>query len=437
MGYGSHTLRALALIAFAAITSTAHASPPDVFGYGPRTQGMGMTGTAFATNYEATWANPAGLAAERRLGFTFGLQGGSFELDIDGEQWNLDGYQGTTLGLYIPVPFGGPLEDVFVLAAGFYTPSATVLRTDIIFPERSNFLLLARTQSVHIQLGLGINLDRLVPGLRLGVGVAALAAIGGRLRVAVDAAGTFVSETETQLLASFHPLVGFQLDLGDFTIGAVYREELRSDVALDINVEGLPVDVPVLTITAVPQFDPHNVAAEIAWRRNAWMVALQAHYRRWSTYPGVVGRTSSNSELPPAPGFRDTLTPRLGVEWTGHHRRTTLQLRAGYAFEPTPTRPARMAATRDADGNPLTNTMGVVQTEPLRYLDNHRQIVTLGTTVLWDTGAGPQLRMDFFGQVHVLMEREHDIPSEVEGATENMVTSGWILAGGWGVSFEW
>ncbi len=426
----------LFVVVLSLFSNSASATPPDVFGYGPRTQGMGMTGTSFASNYEAAWANPAGFAAQRRLGFTVGMQAGSFELKLDNEPWPLDAYQGMTLGLYLPLPFGGVLEDTFVVGAGFYTPSATVLRTDIIFPSEPNFILLARTQSVHVQLGLGINLDRLIPGLRIGVGVAALAQIGGRLRVALEDGGQFVSETETQLLASFNPLVGVQYDVNEnFTLGLVWRDRIQSDIDLNIDVEGLPLALPQITITAVPQFDPHTIAFEGSYRLgNQWLFALQASYQRWSDYPGVVGLSTEHSDQPPAPRFRDTITPRLGIEWQGRRRRTTLQLRGGYAFQMSPARPAHEGVTRDNEGNPLIEN-GEEVTEPLRYLDNHRHMITAGSSVVWHTSAGAVISLDLFAQLHLLQEREHDIAQE--GRTQNMITQGYILAGGWGLNFEW
>ena len=395
---------------------------------------MGMTGVAYATSYEATYANPAGLAAQERLGFTFGLQGGVFRLQVDDERSSLDPYQGATLGFHLPVPFGGSLADVFVIGAGFFTPSNAVLQTDIIFPELPNFVLLGRSQSVHIQLGLGIDLRRWVPGLKLGLGVATLASIGGRLQVEVDDANQFIAQTETQILANFNPIAGVQLDVGDFTFGLVYREKIQAEIDLAIRVQGLQVEVPIITITAIPQYDPHTLAFETAWRPNPhWLVAAQLVYRRWSTYPGVVGRTTSMSDQPPAPDFRDTVAPRVGLEWSGTLRRTTLELRGGYAFEPTPAKPAREAPTRDFEGNPLMSS------EPLRYLDNHRHIVTLGSSIVYESDAGAVIRFDLFTQLHVLQPRTHEIPaSERAGdGVPNLRTSGLVWSGGWGATFEW
>ncbi|MEM9073412.1 MAG: hypothetical protein AAGE52_33210 [Myxococcota bacterium] len=434
-GYFRHHGWVLAFVVCTLFTATAHATPPDVFGYGPRTQAMGMTGVAYADNYEAIYANPAGLGAQRNTGVALGLQAGNFELKLDGERFALDSFNGSTIGLHIPLPFGGPLKDVIVIGAGFYTPSSTVLQTDIIFPETAQMAILSRTQSVTVQLGFGLNLDRAIPGLRVGFGVSALANIGGRLLVRLDETNQFISQTETQLLASFNPLIGFQLDIGDFTIGAVWRDKVRSDIDLRIEVEDLPVEFPIITITAIPQFDPHVVAAELAWRpSDHWMAALNLTYRRWSTYPGVVGRSSSNSNLPPAPDFRDTVSPRLGVEWRGTKRRTTGLLRFGYSYEMTPAPAARMAPGRDSEGEDLLEDGSVVM-RPVRYLDADRHILTLGGGVHWESKIGLIVRLDLFGQLHRMVQRTHNIPSP--GNTENLTTEGWVAVGGWALNLDW
>ena len=47
--------------------TVAEATPPDLFGYGARSTGLAMTGVSYADDYEAVFANPAGLAAAMTL----------------------------------------------------------------------------------------------------------------------------------------------------------------------------------------------------------------------------------------------------------------------------------------------------------------------------------------------------------------------------------
>lgn len=409
----------------------AEATPPDVFGYGSRNQATAMTGVAYADDYEAVFSNPAGLARAERSGISLGLQAASFELQLDGQDFDLEAYRGSTIGFHLPIPFGGELQDVFTLGAGFYTPANTVLRTDIIFAEVPQWAVLSRTQSVNLTVGLGINLSKLVPGLRIGLGVNALATITGRLLVTLDEANTFNSLTETQLLVNYHPLIGVTYDIGDWKLGLVYRAEVRSDIDLDIVVENLPVALPRINITALPQYDPHTLAAEAAWQITPQLMgAIHLTYRRWSAWPGVVGKTSESSFFPVAPDFRDTVSPRLALEYTGTRKHVDGAIRFGYGYEMTPAPPARMAPGRDAQGNPRDGVM-----LPVRYLDSDRHILTGGFGMAYHL-AGAVIRLDAFGQLHRVTERTHDIPATDTGS-EPMVTSGWIVAGGWTGALEW
>lgn len=425
------------LVAITLQASPAGATPPDVFGFGARTQGMGMTGTSFVDNYEAVYSNPAGLSRAQRNGIHLGMQQGAFRLSLDGVNAPLDPYAGTTIGLQIPLPFGGVLEDTLVIGAGFFTPHGAVLQTDIIFPETASWVLLNRTQSVHLQMGLGINLSRLVPGLRVGVGFAALANIGGRLNVSIDQANQFVSETETQLLASFSPIVGAQYDIGPVSIGFAWHDEVISTIDLNI-VTSLPLELPVITITATPQYDPHLFATEVSFRpTDQWLIAAQFDVRLWSRYAGVVGKSTSNSNLPPAPDFRNTYSPRLGIEYNVTRKRTTGTLRAGYAFEMTPAPPAGLRPGRDGQGN-LREENGEQVLLPLRYIDNNRHVLTFGGGVHWRAPVGAHVSLDTFIQYHRLTPRTHDISNQGDGQTgAPLASAGNVLAGGWTVSLEW
>ncbi len=397
---------------------------------------MGLTGASFSDNYEAVWNNPAGLGRARSTALGLGVQGGVFRLTLNGERSALDPYQATTIGFQLPLPFGGPLEDVLTMGTMIIAPLQTVLQTDIIYPEIPQWSVLSRTQSVHLHLGLGINLDRLVPGLRIGAGVAATANIDGRLTVKLEPGDQFVSETETQLLTAFSPGVGAQLDVGDFQFGLAWRSELISEIDLGINVEGLPIALPRITITAVPQYDPHTISLEGAWRPNRRMlIALQLAYRRWSQWPGVVGKTTSSSNTPPDPDFSDTISPRLGFEYRVGGGATEGTIRAGYSFEMTPAPASRLAPALDSEGNQRMGDDGSPLTTPVRYIDNHRHILSVGGGFRHRTAVGLGINLDLFGQLHRVATREHDIP--LEGETDPLISGGWILVGGATLGVEW
>ncbi|MEM6958676.1 MAG: hypothetical protein AAF645_23545 [Myxococcota bacterium] len=433
MGHLRSWRRAL-LIGFVALlyAPPASASPPDIFGYGARSQAMGLGGAAYANDYEAVYSNPAGLSRTRQYGVHLGLQIGHFDMEFGNDPAFVEAYGGQTIGLQLPLPFEGVLKDTLVIGAGFFAPFQSVLQTDIIFPETASWVVLNRSQSVHLQLGLGINLTRLVPGLRVGVGFAALANIGGRLNVEVDASNQFVSETETQLLASYSPIVGVQYDIGDFAFGFTWHDEVVSDIDLNV-VTDIGFDLPVITITATPQYDPHHLAFEGAWQPgDHWLVSAGLSIRLWSKYGGVVGKTTENSNLPPAPDFRNTFTPRLGIEDRATRRRTTASLRAGYVYEMTPAPAADLRPGRDSEGNDREEGGETVML-PVRYIDNDRHIITAGAGVSWDGSFGGTVRFDTFMQAHILPSRTHNL----DLGNGSFTSSGFVLAGGFSGSLLW
>ena len=163
------------------------------------------------------------------------------------------------------------------------------------------------------------------------------------------------------------------------------------------------------------------------------MLVLHLSYKTWSKWPGVVGKTTEFSNLPPAPNFRDTVSPRVALEWTTSNGRTDASLRGGYAYEMTPAPPARMAQLRDHEGAPLVEAGEPVFGE-IRYLDSDRHVLTLGAGFDHDFGVA-HVVFDIYGQLHVVTSRRHRIPTN--GGTVNMRHEGLIPAFGWTAGLAW
>lgn len=398
--------------------SVGGASPQDLFGYGARAGALGMTGVATANNYEAVYYNPAGLAEVRQRGLWVGMQAAAFQLRLDDSPYSLQPLRATTIGVELPLPFGGILKDRLVLGMGFFTPTNVIIDAEILYPEVPQFPVLSRAQSLAIQAGLSINLDDVAPGLTLGVSFSVLASMLGEVTAGLGSDGKFGSKVETQLVATYSPIVGARYRVGDFTFAAVWRGELRADFKLDIITSDLPVDVPVLIIGGLAQYDPMNASIEIAYRPTAaWQLTVGGIWHQWSAFPGGVTKTSQSSTPPPNPDFHDTFAPRAAAEYTLHRGGTDLAFRMGYAYEPTPAPKATATA---------------------RYLDNDRHVVTAGvgaTFRLADGDAAPRLRADVFGQAGLLAPRTHAGPDE--GETRNMKTSGVVAAGGLALGVSW
>ncbi len=395
---GSRWCPALCLLAYA---STADASPQDLFGYGARAVAMAGTGTAYADDYGAVYANPAALSRARDRSLTLGYAGTGFGLSLDDRYFAAAPGRATVIGLSFPLPFGGVLRNRVGLGLGFFTPTDVIVRGRILRGETPQFVVLPdRVQSVALQAGVGVDVGY---GVRVGAGFMALAALTGSVLVTNDASGRSTSRIDDQLIASYAPVVGASWERGAWRVGATFRGELVARFGVTISAPELGIPVPPLNIAGVAQYDPAQLQVEGAWQRNGFTVALAVTGKRWSAYPGPSEATTATSQAPPAPEFTDTLVPRVAVE----HRWTfdggpQLVARGGYFYEPSPAPAA---------------------TPTRQYLDADRHAFTFGVG-LSTGGAGSRFSFDAFGQVHALAAREG---ASVTGAPMRYGGSLWHL----------
>lgn len=417
-----------------ALPATAAATPQDLFGFGTRSPALAMTGVAFSEGAEASFLNPAGLSRVRRRSISLGFSAAAYSVNLDGDRFPIEAPRGSTIGFCLPLPFGGFLRDRLVLGGGFYTPVGVLLRGVVAYPDVPQFPVLDRVQVVAVQFGAGMDLSGWVDGLRVGVGISALADLTGDVLVRLNQENQFVSELETQLLSTFGPILGVSYDNGRFGVGAVWRSELMSHMGLDVQATDLPVEVPPLTVGGLVQYDPHTVAVEGVWHAtDDLLLVAHATVRFWSGWPGPQQKTTMSSDLAPAPELSTVVSPRVAVEHTVRDTRFEMRLRAGYAFEPSPAPPARDATVRDRDGRPRVEG-GVPVQIPLRYLDNDRHVFTAGIGIVRPVGDGARVTFDIYGQAHVLAPRDHDV-ARTDGA-QPMRTTGLVLAGGWSLGLE-
>jgi len=347
----------------------------------------------------------------------------------------LEPSRGWTIGFVLPLPFGGPLAHRLSVGGAFYTPSRVLLHGDVLFPEVVQLPVLARSQVVSIQAGVGLDLDGLVDGLRLGVGASALADLIGTVTVQLDETNAFTSEVETQLLGAYAPILGAQYTRGPIDLGFVFRGPIESRMSLDVEVRDLPVTVPLLSVGGLVQYDPATLSLEASWRpRERLRLVAGATWRRWSRWPGPQQRTSKSSNLAPAPDFSDTVSPRVAVEGTVRLHQVDLVLRGGYAWEPTPAPPAHLAPGRDSTGAPRVEDGAVVQI-PLRYVDSDRHVLTAGAGIAAELAHGRRVSFDVYGQLQIVAPRTHELPAP--GGSAPMESSGVVLAAGWSAGLQW
>lgn len=430
---------ASAAAAVFALASTAAASPEDIFGFGPRSPGMGETGTATSYGADATYTNPALLSRVRRNAFTIGLQGGVFDLHADGVglpgRVSVVSMRGIPVAVEVPIPFGGILRDRIAAGMIFYTPTDVLLRGKILFPESAQFPLLAdRAQSLAVRFGLGADIGH---GIRVGAGFAALAELVGSIDIAALPGGGVGAHVDDQLVATYSPTFGAAWDLPfdraedgspRWRVGAVFRGTLEARFAVEVDASKLStLKLPVFNIAGLAQYDPAEVGLEVAHERGPWVIAAGVTYKRWSDYPGVLEPTILCGDMPcaaltpPHISFSDTLVPRVGVERTfALARHAAIRARAGLMYEPTPL-PSSLPSSQayDAGSQMLVDV-------PTRFFDASRVVFTLGGGV--DLGDYAPFTFDAWAQYHALLSSTVDTSTPEAAASASL--SGSVFAFG-------
>ena len=400
------------------------ASPQEVIGFGYRAIGMGNTGIAAGLGVDSVYLNPALLSLSHDMALELGIEGASFFLRADGEAAPGEVPYGSmkvnTIGGILPLPFEGALADRVTIGLGFVTPFDVVVRGRILYPEKPQFLLADRTQSVAVQAAVGLDFGY---GIRVGGGFAALAALSGSVVVATDASGRIGTTVKDTLVASYAPIAGASVDIDErYRLGLTFRGPLVGRFNVVIVADDLGgIHIPPLNISGVAQYDPWQLGVEIARVAGPWNVALGVVYKHWPAYPGPVEATvrcddQTDPSLPCAapqpaePHFGPIASPRIGLD-----RRIDvtpggeLHLRAGYAFEPSPA-PTQVGRTS--------------------YFDNHRSVLSVGYGIRLDEPL-PPLGFDGFFQAQLLHPRTHE-RRVADGAAvdDDVTTGGFILAGG-------
>ena len=422
---GSSRILAIGLVAAGtAVSATASATPEDLFGYGPASQAMGMTGAAIGEGFEKVHTNPALLSLSRDRRLSLGFQYVDFRLHARGDNapgdMNEDPLKGVIIGTTLPLGFGGVLKDRITLGIGFFTPTDLVVRGRIVYPEKPQFSVLSdRAQTVAIQLGVGANIGY---GFRVGGGFAALAAIAGDVLVATNESGQVGTKVDDQLVATYAPVLGVSYDINsDYRVGATYRAVLDARFAVTIVVKDLgSLEVPPFNIAGLAQYDPRQLQLEVARVRGPWRAAVGVTYRDWSEYSGPPEPTvlcpdsdpDCGALQPPDFNFHDTWSPRLGVERVfdngsgiAHHAR------GGYTLELSP---------------------APEQTREMNFFDNTRHVLTAGYGLHLEEPYVP-IWIDVYAQYHQLAERTHTKDPDIAAGSPgwpSTKTGGHVLVGG-------
>ena len=414
---GSLAVAVTIALALTASPARLRASPADLFGVGLRPQSMAQTGVAYGEHDHQSAHNPALLGGRTEQHLSLGYQSVLLETEYSGasEGRTQTAVNSTTLGVTLPLPFGGPLAERVALGFSAYSPRELVTRAELLYADTPQFPLLApRAQCLNLASGLGVLVH---PRLRLGVGVQWLASLVGSVSVTGSDEGT-TTVVHDELVTSVAPVAGVSAEpADDWHLGLVWRDEHQSEVDVKIQVSELgALELPELNVAGMAQYDPEQVDAEVQWAPGRYSLALAVRYRRWSGFPGFLGRTFDcppeepvcGTQAPPDPGFSDTWTPKAAVAVRfALGERAEAELRSGVAYEPTPIPEQR---------------------EHSNTWDNARWVATAGYGVRFEAGGVP-LSLEIAVQQHWLSARSHEKDAEaaaLQPAFAKVSTTGQI-----------
>ncbi len=356
-----------ALVVAAAGPTAARANPIDAFGIGARAPALGSAYAAIADDSSAGYYNPAGLAQSGDVHIDIGYQFARPQIAVSGVDQALMDTRGMNAGIILP----GELFGVrFAFGATLFLPDQEATRIRVqsfdqprlqLYENRGQRLYMAANLALHIWRGLYIG-----GGLTFMSRSQGTVSLRGTISLSDPESSALESSTDVSLLAVRYPQVGILVQATrQLSLALVYRHkfvlelEQGFNIMADIGNPGQPPIVSGATLKEVAQsvdlFQPWELVAGAALR--PWgrvLISFDLTFSRWSEQPPPaatfnltldLGQFNNLVKLPPTmpypdAGFHDTLMPALGVEWRAIDQafggRLSLDLRAGYRYEPSP-----------------------------------------------------------------------------------------------------
>ncbi|MCC6555086.1 MAG: hypothetical protein IT372_19130 [Polyangiaceae bacterium] len=387
----------------------ARAGAPELLGHGGRSAGLAGAAIADAEPSEAARGNAAAAAAAGvRVRLGYGYAG--LDLRLDGRDAGVEDASGVDFaaqggGRIGPVTLGGALAvhmpDTHLARIGFRpaTEPQFVRYEASLQRVTADAVLAVRYGPVSLGGGAALGLDTAGRGVDVALGQ--------------DGHGTYAdAAADVELPYRAAPIAGLAVDLGWLGLGASFRGATAVDLRLESEATIALADSPLNGTTTVgvqgaSGWDPAALAlgarAEVGWGLSA-MAALE--YDLWSAAPPPVADVTVDVRLGTvpsqrearfvAPRFRDTLSPRVGIELrrpAGGEEVVEGQwaARLGYALSPSPVPP---------------------QTGFTSYADAARHTIAAGGGYHYGRLAGVDLSADLGLGLHLLSPRVEEKASD-------------------------
>lgn len=382
------------------LATAAHGSVLELFGGGPRSVSMAGAMAAAAYGAEAAFENPALLADASYGGVFAGLSYTSFATSarlrrpvctetkafcratLGSDYAHRAPKQppsNTSLQLGWHAPLAGPLGKRVVMGALMTLPLGRVLSISGPDPQTPHFYMYEGLPD-RFALLLSASFQP-TSWLAFGVGAQVLAALSADVAMDLDVNNHVMDKAsvDVRLQPIARAVAGIMVrPTRGLRLGVSYRQEVNfryeipSDIAFGASARAQ------LMVQQQTLYTPHSIHAGGAWRSpsGSLLVAMSASFAMWSAAPDPSPKVAIDVSGPSldavgfgevldvgedAPRVRlrfiDTWSPRVGVEWLALRR---LQIRGGYAFQPTPSRRA---------------------TGPFNYLDNDAHVLAAGADI--------------------------------------------------------
>lgn len=390
----------------------AHANPPDILGFGARGAGMANTGAAIANDSSANYYNPAGLVRGKQLTISLSYQLAEPFLKLNGRDMGVNESRGLAVSIAAPGSIG-PVK--FAFGVGVWLPDQRLTRTRQLAFEQPRFVYYDnRMQRFLLSANIAVQIVR---GLYIGAGLNFMSRTAGGLQLKgtvdpiIPNESSLVSNIQIDLLAVRYPQAGIVWEATRYlTLALVYRHRFNLSVDQRFRIDGdvgsvgstpLVEDAYLAVRTqSLDHFHPWQLTLGGALQlTKRLLITTELTFAAWQDFKTPASRLdiavdlkqfNDQVNLPaprefPNPGFRNIVIPRIGVEWRGYdHDRWAVDLRGGYAYEPTPA-PDQIGESNFADSDKHTVTVGFsFEIKPSMGILRHPWDfdVNLGTTFL-------------------------------------------------------
>jgi long-chain fatty acid transport protein len=352
------------------VAGEARANPMDAFGFGSRGAAMAGAVSADASDFSATYYNPAGLARAHGLEVSVGYFRADHALTMNGKDSGVDPVAGMSGGAVVPGKvYGAP----FAFGVGFHIPDRWLTRVRAL-PQFQPRWELYDNRNQRLWFGVDAAISPL-PWLQIGGGVTFMAAtkatldISGHIDLFTPTDSSLRHQVNADLTMIAYPAFGARAQVSkDLDLALVYRGQFQMDLQVNANVLagaglGRAGDLTTLLIAlqtdTVDAFLPQQVVAGASWKPVEDLHAnLDLTWVNWSAYVPPVSRVTTHLNVPPPQGgwplgikppttpaptvvlpidIHDVVVPRVGLEWRAIKRQTWEGfVRGGYEYQHSP-----------------------------------------------------------------------------------------------------